>query len=67
MAVEVGERVREAVARLDLSSWRIPSISVSVGAAVAEDPDEPIADVIEAADQALFRAKKRGRDQVVAA
>jgi diguanylate cyclase (GGDEF)-like protein len=67
MAVEVGERVREAVARLDLSSWRIPSISVSVGAAVAEDPDEPIADVIEAADQALVRAKKRGRDQVVAA
>jgi diguanylate cyclase (GGDEF)-like protein len=66
-AVEVGERVREAVGRLDLSSWGIPGISVSVGAAVAVDPDEPIVDVIEAADQALFRAKKRGRDQVVAA
>ena len=67
MAVEVGERVREAVGRLDLRAWGIPGVSVSVGAAVAEDPDEPIADVIEAADGALYRAKKRGRDQVVAA
>jgi diguanylate cyclase (GGDEF)-like protein len=67
MAVEVGERVREAVGRLDLSAWGVAGVSVSVGAAVADDPDEPIATTIEAADQALYRAKKRGRDQVVAA
>jgi GGDEF domain-containing protein len=42
-------------------------VSVSVGAAIADDPDEPITTTIEAADQALYRAKKRGRDQVVAA
>jgi PleD family two-component response regulator len=52
---------------LDLSEWGVSGVSVSVGAAIAVDPDEPIVDVIEAADQALFRAKKRGRDQVVAA
>lgn len=67
MAVEVGERVREAVGRLDLSGWGVPAVSVSVGAAVAIDPDEPIDATIEAADQALYRAKRRGRDQVVAA
>ncbi|HET7029286.1 MAG TPA: GGDEF domain-containing protein [Candidatus Limnocylindrales bacterium] len=67
VAVEVGERVREAVARLDLGEWGVPGVSVSVGAAVADDPDEPMAATIEAADRALYRAKKRGRDQVVAA
>jgi diguanylate cyclase (GGDEF)-like protein len=67
MAVEVGERVRDAVGRLDLSAWGVPGVSVSVGAAIADDPDEPIATTIDAADQALYRAKKRGRDQVVAA
>ena len=67
MAVEVGERVRTAVGRLDLAPWGVASVSVSVGAAVADDADEPIAATIEAADRALYRAKKRGRDQVVAA
>ena len=67
IAVEVGERVREAVGRLDLDRFGVASVSVSVGAAVADDPDEPITTTIEAADQALYRAKKRGRDQVVAA
>jgi PleD family two-component response regulator len=52
---------------LDLSEWGVSGVSVSVGAAIAVDPDEPIASTIEAADKALYRAKKRGRDQVVAA
>jgi len=67
VAVEVGERVREAVGSLDLSEWGVPGVSVSVGAAIADDPDEPITAMIEAADHALYRAKRRGRDQVVAA
>ncbi|MBA2382191.1 MAG: diguanylate cyclase, partial [Chloroflexi bacterium] len=40
---------------------------VSVGAAVADDPDEPIAVTIAQADRALYDAKRRGRDRVVAA
>jgi len=39
-------------------------VSVSVGAAVARDPDEPIADVVAQADRALYDAKRQGRDRV---
>jgi len=66
VAVDVGERVREAVGGLDLSRFGVAGVSVSVGAAVAEDPDEPIAQVVAQADRALYQAKRRGRDQVVA-
>jgi diguanylate cyclase (GGDEF)-like protein len=67
VAIEVGERVREAVAALDLSSHGVAGASVSVGVAVAELPNEPIADIIASADRALYEAKRRGRDRVVAA
>jgi diguanylate cyclase (GGDEF)-like protein len=67
VAVEVGERVREAVAALDLDRFGVATVRVSVGAAVAEDPEEPITTTIEQADRALFDAKRRGRDRVVAA
>ena len=67
VAVEVGERVREAVGALDLSRWGVSAASVSVGAAVADDPDAPIEAVIRQADDALYEAKRGGRDRVVAA
>jgi diguanylate cyclase (GGDEF)-like protein len=67
VAVEVGERVREAVGRLDLRALGVPAVSVSVGVAVADGPDEPIAEIIGNADRGLYLAKRRGRDQVVAA
>ena len=66
-AVEVGERIREAVASLDLSRFGVAAASVSVGVAVATVQDQPIVDVIEQADRALYDAKRRGRDRVVAA
>jgi diguanylate cyclase (GGDEF)-like protein len=67
VAVEVGERVREAVAALDLSRFGVVAVRVSVGAAVADDGDEPITTTIEQADRALYDAKRGGRDRVVAA
>ena len=67
IAVEVGERVRAAVGDLDLDRFGVARVSVSVGAAVADDPDEPISATIAQADKALYDAKRRGRDRVVAA
>jgi len=67
IAVEVGERVRRAVRDLDLHRMGVPGVSVSVGVAVADEPDEPLDLVIDEADRALYRAKRSGRDRVVTA
>jgi diguanylate cyclase (GGDEF)-like protein len=63
--VQVGERVRDAVRRLDLAPLGVPAISVSVGVASGLDHEEPIADIVDRADKALLRAKRAGRDRVV--
>ena len=67
VALDVGERVRRAVAALDLRRLGVPGVSVSVGVAVADDPDVSLDVVIDEADRALYRAKRGGRDRVVAA
>jgi len=67
IAIEVGERVRRAVGSLDLRRIGVPGVSVSVGVAVADSPDMDLAVVIDDADRALYRAKRAGRDRVVAA
>jgi diguanylate cyclase (GGDEF)-like protein len=67
VAVEIGERIRAAVRGLDLRRLGVPAPSVSIGVAVATSPDEAIESLIDIADQALYRAKRGGRDRVVAA
>lgn len=66
VALEVGERVRAAVRELDLRFIGVPGVSVSVGVAHAESADEPINDLVDRADRALLRAKRAGRDRVIA-
>ena len=66
VAVEIGERVRQAVRDLDLHSVGVPGVSVSVGVANANSPDEPIRELLDRADQALLRAKRAGRNRVIA-
>jgi diguanylate cyclase (GGDEF)-like protein len=66
VAIEVGERVRNAVRDLDLRSIGVPGVSVSVGVANANSAEEPIQAVLDRADQALLRAKRAGRDRVIA-
>lgn len=67
VALEVGERIRAAVAGLDLSKLGPGKITVSVGVAMARSSDQPISELIDQADGALYRAKRLGRDRVVAA
>lgn len=66
VALEVGERVRQAVRELDLADMGVPGVSVSVGVANATSPDEPIHALVDRADRALLRAKRAGRDRVIA-
>ena len=66
VAIEVGERVRNAVRDLDLRALGVPGVSVSVGVANATGGDEAIQAVLDRADQALLRAKRGGRDRVIA-
>jgi diguanylate cyclase (GGDEF)-like protein len=66
VALEVGERVRQAVRELDLAPIGVPGVSVSVGVANAASADEPIQAVVDRADQALLRAKRAGRNRVIA-
>jgi diguanylate cyclase (GGDEF)-like protein len=60
----LGERLREAVAALDLSSWGGPqALTTSVGV-TAIRPGDAVADVLARADAALYGAKQAGRDRV---
>jgi diguanylate cyclase (GGDEF)-like protein len=66
VAIEIGERVRQAVRELDLQSLGVPGVSVSVGVANASDGEESIQALLDRADHALLRAKRAGRDRVIA-
>ena len=67
-AIEVGERIRRSVVRLHPASLGIDEpVTVSVGVAVAGANQVAIPGLVERADQALYRAKRLGRDRVVAA
>jgi diguanylate cyclase (GGDEF)-like protein len=67
-AVEVGERIRRAVVKLHPSSLGISEpVTVSVGVAVAGADGVSVRRLVERADQALYKAKRQGRDRVVAA
>jgi diguanylate cyclase (GGDEF)-like protein len=64
-AADVGERIRSAVASLPIVLLGLDEpVTVSVGVAIAEEGETEIRTVIERADQALYLAKRRGRDRV---
>lgn len=65
------ERVRQAVQTLSLShpaSATLPVVTISVGVASEQvDASSDASALLHQADEALYRAKERGRNQVVAA
>ncbi len=63
-AARVGERVREAVAKLNLDSLD-PGLTVTTSVGVASlDPEEELHEWLGRADVALYSAKNAGRNQV---
>ncbi|MDR3545381.1 MAG: sensor domain-containing diguanylate cyclase, partial [Candidatus Limnocylindrales bacterium] len=67
VALEVGERIREAVERIDLRDVGVGPVTVSVGASVSRADGEAVASLVQRADHALYRAKRYGRNRVEAA
>jgi len=66
-AETIGERVRRAVADLKIPHSRTPFavLTVSIGVASLKDAGNAPDSLLRAADQALYRAKFLGRNQVV--
>lgn len=62
-AMEVAERIRQAVSRKPLLSEPNVSTTVSIGAASLQPGQSPET-VLQAADAAVYAAKRGGRDQV---
>ena len=61
---EVAERLRTAIKALELpTAWHI---TASIGVAECPTDAQTAADVLKAADVALYEAKRNGRDRVVA-
>jgi diguanylate cyclase (GGDEF)-like protein len=61
---EVAERLRAAIKALELP--RAEGITASFGVAECPSDAQTAADILKAADVALYEAKRKGRDQVVA-
>jgi diguanylate cyclase (GGDEF)-like protein len=67
-AQEIAERIRHAIAGTEVRSLDgTPlALTASIGLAVVGD-DESIHDALRRADQAMYRAKRDGRNRLVAA
>ena len=64
-AIALAERLREAVAGFRLSTEeRDIAMTISIGVAEADPSIESLAELMRQADQALYRAKRSGRNRV---
>ena len=67
IALQIGERIRALIEKADFvwEKQHIP-VTISIGAAVATGTETDSQELIQAADAALYEAKERGRNRVVA-
>jgi diguanylate cyclase (GGDEF)-like protein len=67
-ALEVAERIRQLIGTIPPAEMGVREpVSVSVGVAVSESTEVGLHNLLESADQALYRAKREGRNRVVLA
>src|SRR6185369_1688511 len=67
-ARELADKIQKSVKRLSIRHLNktLEPVTVSVGVAVCPDDGQTVAEVLRAADIALYHAKASGRDRVVA-
>ena len=67
IALQIGERIRALIEKADFvwEKQHIP-VTMSIGVAVATGAETDSQELIQAADAALYEAKERGRNRVVA-
>ncbi len=64
-ALIVADRIRHSIADLSLQvEAQILKITVSIGVGTYKSSDRQIEEVLKRADDALYEAKRRGRNQV---
>jgi diguanylate cyclase (GGDEF)-like protein len=67
-AMEVAERIRQAIGAIPPTDLKVREpVSVSVGVAVSDSTEVALNNLLEAADRALYRAKREGRNRTVLA
>lgn len=69
VARQIGERLREAICGLpiDIGAGRNIPITVSIGVSTLISYDDTPSDILKRADEALYAAKREGRNRVVLA
>ena len=69
IAMKIGERMRKSVATKPFNAGTsLPlNITISVGVAALDGGEDRVEDILKRADQALYRAKREGRNRVTQA
>jgi two-component system cell cycle response regulator len=69
LAYRIGERLRQIIASAPFEAGSDPGglhITISIGVASLDGAHDTQEDILKRADQALYRAKRDGRNRVVA-
>ena len=66
-ALRIAERLRARISDVQVAAHEQPRVSASIGVACAPRDGDELAELLRAADAALYRAKEHGRNRVLLA